>query len=91
MSDTSATIRERPAEAAHHVVHVIADDAQAIAAAHAQKPDVGEHKGTATCPRCRRLVRDMATGIVGEVAEISVRCGCGEHFTVDATAKQIDS
>jgi SfnB family sulfur acquisition oxidoreductase len=56
MSETSATIQERPAETQPQAARVIADDAQAIAAAHALAQRLAE--GAAERDRERRLPRD---------------------------------
>ncbi|AKM04779.1 SfnB family sulfur acquisition oxidoreductase [Burkholderia pyrrocinia] len=56
MSDTSATIQERSADQKPQVARVIADDAQAIAAAHALAQRLAE--GAAERDRERRLPRD---------------------------------
>lgn len=56
MSETSATIQERPADTQPQAASVIADDAQAIAAAHALAQRLAQ--GAAERDRERRLPRD---------------------------------
>ncbi|MBR8235923.1 SfnB family sulfur acquisition oxidoreductase [Burkholderia sp. AU42008] len=56
MSDTSATIQERPADAQPQLARVIADDAEAIAVAHALAQRLAQ--GAAERDRERRLPRE---------------------------------